>query len=167
MIADEDRTGSHEGPPAGWDRLDVGEEPEVEAAAHDGPAQRDESAIPLIAGSWGDLALILAVVAAALVTLKLSGYGAPFAAAGWALALAVLWWGVAAATLVAIRRATPGMLLAGLQFDHAVPPRRVAWVVVVALLLCATLGIPAAVGPRGWALRAAAGSRVSPAHEPS
>jgi hypothetical protein len=147
----------------GWDRL----EPEVADDDTRAEAREDHSTIPLIAGSWGDLALLLAVSAAALVGLKISGHGAPFAAVGWALCLAVVWWAMAAAVLVAVRRATPGMLMAGVRFTRAVPPSRVGAVVAVALLLCATLGIPAAVGPRGWALRSAAGSDITSADEPA
>jgi hypothetical protein len=149
---------------AGWDRLEV---PEHEArrpppASGDEPVpdREDRSAIPLIAGSWGDLALVLGVAAAALVALKLAGHGAPLAAVGWALGLAVTWWIMTAAILVAVRRATPGMLMAGIRFARTVQPGRVPWVVAVALLLGATLGIPSAIGPRGWALCAAAGSNV-------
>lgn len=160
-----------EGPLDGWDRIDHSEAdgpgPEPAGRADSKADRQDDSTIPLIAGSWGDLALVLGVAAAALVALKISGYGAPFAAVGWALALAVVWWVVATAVLVTVRRATPGMLMAGVRFERDVAPTRVWWVVAVALLLCATLGIPTAVGPRGWALRGAAGSDITSADEPS
>ncbi len=166
-----DHPGSHAGPPEGWDRLDDLEAEGREAVSPTVESQRippdEESTIPLIAGSWGDLAVILGVGAGALVALKLAGHGAPFAAAPWALGLAVMWWVAVTATLVTIRRATPGMLMAGLRFERAVPPRRVAWVVVVALVLSATLGIPTAVGRRGWALGGAAGSGITSVVEPS
>jgi len=150
--------------PEGWDHLpsadDESPPPDI---AEDDDQPPDDSSIPMIAGSWGDLALVLALCAAALVALKASGHGAPFAAAWWALALAVMWWLVAAGILVVVRRATPGMLLAGLQFSETVPPNRIAPVLTVGLVMCATLGLPAALGPMGWPLSAAAGTGVTSA----
>jgi len=163
--------GQQDGPPDGWDRLDepLGGDKEPGVLAVPVPEIRpgDESALPLIAGSWGDLALILGVAAAALVALKAAGHGAPFPAAPWAVGLAVTWWAAATAILVTVRRATPGMLMSGVRFEGAVSPPRVALVVAVALVLCATLGILSAVGPRGWALGGAAGSPVASADDPS
>ena len=147
-----------------WDHLHEPVDDEVLPAATDPPpADLDDggSVIPVLASSWGDLAAMLALCAAVLATLKLSGHGAPFEAAPWAGALAVLWWLVAAAVLVTVRRGTPGMLMAGLAFDDAVSPSRVPWVLLTALVLSATLGLPSAVGRPGWALRAAAGTPVA------
>jgi hypothetical protein len=160
-MMDEPRDRQSDEVPDGWDQLSE--------AADDEPAeelsQREEApeelpAIPLIAGSWADLALVLGVCVAALMALKVAGHGVPFAAAGWALAVAVLWWVVAAGALITIRHGTPGMLLSGVRFAAPVPPQRIGGVVLVALVLCLTLGIPAAVGRPGWALRAAAGCDV-------
>lgn len=117
--------------------------------------------IPVIAGSWGDLAVILGLTAASLVALKLAGHGAPFAAAPWAVAVAVLWWLVAAAVLLTVRRGTPGMMVAGVSFAGAVAPARLPVVLLVALLLALTLGLPSAVGPPGWAMRIAAGTPLT------
>lgn len=117
--------------------------------------------IPVIAGSWGDLAVILGLTAASLVALKLAGHGAPFAAAPWAVAVAVLWWLVAAAVLLTVRRGTPGMMMAGVSFAGAVAPARLPVVLLVALLLALTLGLPSAVGPPGWAMRIAAGTPLT------
>ncbi len=117
--------------------------------------------IPVIAGSWGDLAVILGLTAASLVALKLAGHGAPFAAAPWAVAVAVLWWLVAAAVLLTVRRGTPGMMAAGVSFAGAVTPARLPVVLLVALLLALTLGLPSAVGPPGWVLRIAAGTPLT------
>jgi hypothetical protein len=117
--------------------------------------------IPVIAGSWGDLAVILGLTAASLVALKLAGHGAPFAAAPWAVAVAVLWWRVAAAVLLTVRRGTPGMMAAGVSFAGAVTPARLPVVLLVALLLALTLGLPSAVGPPGWVLRIAAGTPLT------
>jgi hypothetical protein len=147
--------------PDGWDQLSEAADDELAEELYQPEDAADElPAIPLIAGSWGDLALILGVCVAALMALKVAGHGVPFAAAGWALAVAALWWMVAAGVLIMIRHGTPGMLLSGVQFAGPVPPRRIGGVVLVALILCATLGIPAAVGRPGWALRAAAGCDV-------
>ncbi len=150
--------------PEGWDQLPNAddESPRIENVKDD-ERPIDDSSIPMIAGSWGDLALVLGLCAAALVALKISGHGAPFAAVGWALALAVLWWLVAAGTLLMVRRATPGMLLAGLRFSETVPPNRIAPVLIVGMVMCATLGLPAALGPMGWPLTAAAGTGVTAA----
>jgi hypothetical protein len=117
--------------------------------------------IPVIAGSWGDLAVIRGLTAASLVALKLAGHGAPFAAAPWAVAVAVLWWLVAAAVLLTVRRGTPGMMVAGVSFAGAVAPARLPVVLLVALLLALTLGLPSAVGPPGWAMRIAAGTPLT------
>jgi len=150
--------------PDDWDHLErPADEPVAPAAtAAAGPAPHDPgSVIPVIAGSWGDLALVLGLSAATLVALKLAGHGAPFAAAPWAVAVAVLWWLLAAAALLTVRRATPGMLAAGISFAGAVRPSRLPWVLLVALLLAATLGLPSAMGPSGWALRVAAGAPLT------
>lgn len=150
--------------PDDWDQLD---EPvaEEEAPLDPAPTGRDDrrsgSVIPSIASAWGDLAIMLGLCAATLIALKIAGHGAPFAAAPWAVAVAVLWWLLAAAILVTVRRGTPGMLMAGLTFSDTVAPARVPWVVLTALALAATLGIPSAVGGPGWVLRAAAGTPVA------
>jgi hypothetical protein len=160
-MMDPDRDQPHTEVPDGWDQLSEAEDDEFPEDVYQPDDAPDElPAIPLIAGSWGDLALILGVCAAALISLKATGHGAPFGAAGWALAVAVLWWVVAAGSLVMIRHGTPGMLLAGVRFSDSVEPGRIGGVVLVALILCATLGIPAAFGRPGWALRAAAGCDV-------
>ncbi len=150
--------------PEGWDHLPDADDdiPALEDVEGDDP-QPHRSVIPLIACSWGDLALILGLAAAALIALKTSGHGAPFAALWWALALATLWWFVAAGVLVTVRRATPGMLLSGVRFTEAVAPNRLAAVLLVGLVMCATLGLPAVFGPPGWALTAAAGTGVTSA----
>jgi hypothetical protein len=153
--------GSHDD----WDHLHEPVDGEILPAAVDPPgAGRDDgggTVIPMLASSWGDLAAMLGLCAAALAALKLAGHGAPFAAAPWAGAVAVLWWLVASGVLVTVRRATPGMLMAGLAFEAAVVPGRVPWVLVTALVLAVTLGLPSAVGRPGWALRAAAGTPVA------
>lgn len=150
--------------PDGWDQL----EGPIEAPAAprrprapEGDPHDGVPVIPVIAGSWGDLAAILALTAASLVALKLAGHGAPFAAAPWAVAVAVLWWLVAAAVLLTVRRGTPGMMAAGISFAGSVAPARLPVVLLAALLLALTLGLPSAVGPPGWALRVAAGTPLT------
>ena len=150
--------------PDGWDHLpSADDEATPLESLEEVDQQPDGLVIPLIAGSWGDLALVLGLCATALIALKVSGHGAPFSAAWWALALAAMWWLVAAGVLVTVRQATPGMLLAGVRFEENVPPNRVAPVLLVGLVMCATLGLPAAVGPMGWPLTAAAGTGVTSA----
>ena len=117
--------------------------------------------LPFSRPHLGGLAAILGLSAATLVALKLAGHGAPFTAAPWAVAVAVLWWLVAAAGLLTVRRGTPGMIAAGISFVGAVRPARLPWVLLVALLLAVTLGLPSAVGPSGWALRVAAGTPLA------
>lgn len=151
--------------PDDWDHLDEPADGQVVPPELEPPAaETDElSTIPVLAASWGDLGAMLTLAAVTLVALRLAGHGAPFAAAPWALGLAVLWWAVSAAALVAVRRGTPGMLMAGVGFEEAVVPQRIPWVVVSALLLAATLGLPSAIGRPGWVLGAAAGTRVATA----
>jgi hypothetical protein len=151
--------------PENWDLLhdsteELGE-PEVPAT---NPVEANGTpAMSVIAGSWGDLALILGLCAACLLALKIGGHGAPLAALPWALGLALAWWCAAAGVLVVVRQGTPGMLMAGLSFAQPVAHHRVPWVIVIAIVLCATLGIPAALSSRGWPLSMAAGTKVSTA----
>jgi hypothetical protein len=73
--------------------------------------------------------------------------------------VAVLWWLVAAAALLTVRRA-PRHVGADL-FAGAVTSARLPVVLLVALLLALTLGLPSAVGPPGWVLRIAAGTPLT------
>ena len=151
--------------PDGWDQLegpiDAPAAPGRPRALHDEPHE-GVPVIPVIAGSWGDLAAILALTAASLVALKLAGHGAPFAAAPWAVSVAVLWWLVGAAGLrTGGRRGTPGMMAAGISYAGSVAPARLPVVLLAALLLALTLGLPSAIGPPGWALRVAAGTPLT------
>ena len=113
--------------------------------------------LPALAAAAG-LTLVSAAAVMAVETDTVSSFPR---ALWWALALAVLWWLVAAGVMVAVRQGTPGMLLAGIQFSATVAPARIAAVLPVALATAATLGLPAAVGPPGWALTAAAGSDIT------
>jgi hypothetical protein len=163
MIANQPPTGPR-AEPDNWDRLRDPGGDRVDPPEPDVP--RDEAAgtpaMTVIAGSWGDLASLLGLCAACLVALKLGGHGAPLAALPWAAALALVWWCAAASALVVVRHGTPGMLMAGLTFTQPLSRRRIPWVILTALVLCATLGIPAALSSRGWPLSMAGGVAVSP-----
>jgi hypothetical protein len=100
------------------------------------------------------------VCTAALLALAASGHRAALPAFPWSLALAATWWGAAAAALVVVRRGTPGMVLAGLSFDRALPPRRVVPVLLAALVQACTLGVPTLVGARRSPLALASGQRI-------
>jgi hypothetical protein len=116
--------------------------------------------INLVASSWADAVVILAVCTAALLGVSTAGYGSSLGALPWAAALGLLWWVVAAAALVTIRQGTPGMLLAGVHFSDRVEPRRLAAVVVTAVACSILVGLPGLLGPRRSPLALAAGSAL-------
>jgi len=116
--------------------------------------------LTLLATAWGDLVGILAVCTGALIAILALGERPALAAFGWAAALGVVWWAFAAAVLVVVRQATPGMLLAGVSFADPVQPRRVGWVLAAALVGVVTIGLSGVIGGRGGALRLAAASAV-------
>jgi hypothetical protein len=147
--------------PPDWDQLheqeaEPGREP---SEVHPGRTGRPP-VIGLVGAAWGDLVCVLAVAAAALLALAVLGEPAGRAALPWAVALGVAWWAAAAAALVVVRQATPGMLLAGIAFDRPVPRHRVPWVVGAGLLVWASFGIAALAGARGSPLRLAAAVEV-------
>lgn len=116
--------------------------------------------IDLLASSWADAVVVLAVCTAALLGLGATGDGGGLAALPWAAALGLLWWVVATAALVTIRQGTPGMLLAGVHFSERVDPRRI-WVVVMAAMVCSILvGLPGLLGARRSPLALAAGATL-------
>jgi hypothetical protein len=147
--------------PGDWDALvdrsaDVG-------PLHHGPADMDggpPSALTMMASAWADLVGILAVCTAALIAILILGERPAVAAFGWAAALGVVWWAFAAAALVVVRQATPGMLLAGVSFAEPVRPRRVGWVLSAALIGVVTLGLSGVIGGSGALLHAASASDV-------
>jgi len=140
------------GSPEAWDRLS--------ARSPLTPEGDEPSLIALVATAWGDLASMLGVCTAALMALTANGHRAALPAFPWSLALAAAWWAAAAAALVTIRRGTPGMLLAGLAFDHSLRPRRLVPVLLAALLQACTLGLPALAGARRSPLGFASGTRL-------
>jgi hypothetical protein len=117
----------------------------------------EPSRLSLVGGAWGDLVTMLGVCTATFIALAMLGYDPHSAAFLWALALGVVWWSTAAAVLLVVRQGTPGMLLTGTVFEDAVPRERVGWVMLAALALCGTLGVPAILGAHASPLRLAAG----------
>jgi len=125
-----------------------------------GPDLPGPPALTLMASAWADLVAILAVCTGALIAILALGERPALPAFAWAAALGVVWWAFAAAVLVVVRQATPGMLLAGVSFADAVQPRRVGWVLAAALIGVLTIGLSGVLGGRGAALRLAAASKV-------
>jgi hypothetical protein len=144
--------------PGDWDAL-VDRPPAV-APARTELTARDHHLPPVLtvmASAWADLVGILAVCTGALIAILVLGERPAFA---WAAALGVVWWAFAAAVLVVVRQATPGMLLAGMSFSGAVRPQRVVWVLAAALVGVVTLGLSGIIGGRGSALSVAAATEV-------
>ncbi len=132
--------------PGNWDAI-IHREPGADRPASGrGPQGRPPPLLNAMASAWADLAVLLAVCAGALIAVLLMGERPTLAAFWWAISLAVAWWGFAAAVLLVVRHGTPGMLLAGIRFDAAVPRSRLPWVIGAALVGIATLGLSAAVG---------------------
>ena len=147
--------------PGDWDAL-VDRSSEVRSARPSLP-RRDHHlppALTVMASAWADLVGILAVCTGALIAILVLGERPALPAFAWAAGLGVLWWAFAAAVLVVVRQATPGMLLAGMSFSEAVRPQRVVWVMAAALIGVATFGLSGIIGGRGLALRLAAATDV-------
>jgi len=143
--------------PGDWDALV--DRPSEVGAARSSPPRRDHHlppALTVMASAWADLVGMLAVCTGALIAILVLGERPALSAFAWAAVLGVVWWAFAAAVLVVVRHATPGMLLAGMSFSGAVRPRRIAWVLVAALVGVATFGLSGIIGGRGTALRLAA-----------
>lgn len=148
--------------PHNWDRL-TDPDPGVAVEEATGPelqAGGEPMVVALFAASWADLVAMVAVATGALVALVAFGHRAEPAILPWAAAMALCWWWLAATATVAVRRGTPGMLMAGLVVARQVPPRRVPSVLAAALVGCASFGLLALLGPRRSLIRAAAGSAV-------
>lgn len=148
--------------PTNWDAL-VDRSPDLASRHSDQTgADRDPpSALTLMAASWADLVSMLAVCTAALAAILAIGERPALPAFAWAVALALAWWFFAAAVLIVVRQATPGMLLAGVNFSDPVSSERVGWVLAAALVGVATLGLSGSIGgERSILCRAAASSVV-------
>jgi hypothetical protein len=151
--------------PRDWDRLEeIGPEATLEPDQPDDNRPEDQLAVlTLVGGAWGDLVSVLAVCTATMVTLAGLGYHDLLTILPWAIALAVLWWGVAGAILLVVRHGTPGMLLAGVAFDGPIPRSRIPWVLLTAFVLSCTLGLPGCLGATRSPLRLTAGVDLIPA----
>ncbi len=143
--------------PEGWDRLPehddtpvIREEvPVPDLKPVDGPG-REPTVLGLTTAAWADLVAMTGPCAAILVALRLGGYPVDLATVPWAGALALVWWILAAGAFMAVRRGTPGMLLAGLAFTE---PRHGGGLRTTLLLQgfsALTLGLPAVVLYRFW-----------------
>lgn len=150
--------------PRDWDRIrETEEKSEPESPAPDyGGDDLPPQLLLMFGSAWGDLVSVLAICTSAFLALAMLGYGTHVATVPWALALGTVWWIGAAAALVVVRQATPGMLMAGVAFAEHVPRERLPWVIVAALVLGGSLGVPAFLGARLSPLRLAAGVDVVP-----
>jgi hypothetical protein len=148
--------------PKNWDVL--AETPLADDSSAGVAAATDSGGEPptinLLASSWADAVASLVVCTAALFGLNAAGHNPSLACLPWALALGVVWWLAAAAALILIRQATPGMLLAGVVFSDRVAPGRVAVVIAAAAVSAVLLGLPNLLGPRRSPLALAAASRL-------
>jgi hypothetical protein len=144
-----------------WDTLvDRGGEGNPPSRSEPAPDLPEPPVLTLMACAWADLVGILAVCTGALIAILALGERPALPAFGWAAALGLVWWAFAAAVLIVVRQATPGMLLAGVSFAQPVQPRRVGWVLAAALVGVLTIGLSGVIGVRGAALRLAAASDV-------
>lgn len=145
--------------PNDWDALvDRRAELQTEGASP-APAEDAEPGPPVItlmAISWADLVAMLAVCTGALTAILLLGERPALPAFAWSAGLALAWWLFAASVLVVVRQGTPGMLMAGVNFDHTVAPRRVLGVLAAALFGVLTLGTTGFLGGHRSLLRVAA-----------
>jgi hypothetical protein len=158
-----DEVPSEEGAiPTNWDILH-GSPPDEDLSDVEPPVtvSNDEPpTINLLASSWADAVVSLGVCTAALFGLNAAGHQPSLTALPWALTLGFVWWLAAAAALIMIRQATPGMLLAGVVFRDRVTPGRVAAVIVAATVSALLFGLPNLFGPRHSPLAIAAASRL-------
>jgi hypothetical protein len=154
-------TDDHTPIPNDWDALvDHSADSAAKRHPNDDPSPNHPTILTMMASAWADLVGILAVCTAALIAILILGERPAVAAFGWAAALGVVWWAFAAAVLVVVRQATPGMLLAGVSFAGPVRPARVGWVLSAALIGVVTLGLSGIIGGRGSLLHLASASQV-------
>jgi hypothetical protein len=146
------------GIPGDWDRIrDPAEEYDPEVIEPEPEESRQAPVSALVGSALGDLVAVLGVCALALVVLALLGYRTQLVMLPWIAALAVAWWIAAAATTVLIRQATPGMLMAGVAFDGRISRGRIPSVLLTALGMGCSFGVPALLGAKHSPLRFAAG----------
>lgn len=146
--------------PGDWDAL--AERGEGGAAPPEPSPGQDPTppALALMASSWADLVVMLAVCTGSLIAVLALGQRPALPAFGWAAGLAILWWAFAAAALVVVRQGTPGMLLAGVRFREPVAASRLPYVLLAALFGVVTLGSIGALGARISPLAAAAATEL-------
>lgn len=158
----------HERKNDAWDRLF---DPEAldrnnvadEASGSDQQAADTVKLSSVLASSWGDLVIVASLTTGLLAGVVLFGYPLGFEAFPWAVAVSFAWWVTASAILVRVRRATPGMLVAGVAFADQVEGGRVIGVVAVAGIGFFLLGLPLILGGSSRSLLpTAAGSRLIP-----
>jgi len=142
--------------PPDWDALTDRDEENLVTTELPGHGDPEPLALTLMAVAWADLAGMLAVCTACLITLMVLGQRPALAAFTWAAVLSLAWWLCASAVLIVVRQGTPGMLLAGVRFNEPVGTRRVLHVLAAALLGVLTLGLPGLFGSQLSPLRLAA-----------
>jgi hypothetical protein len=153
-----------------WDQLrrepNGIDEPSILGDEDVGEKDQRPPVLSMLAAAWADLATVLGVCTLALLSLVSVGYQTTVVAFPWAAALSLVWWGTATLVLVAVRRGSPGMLMAGVVFSKPVPLRKLPWVLAAALFLACTCGLPALLGARRSPLKAASGCSVQAAAGP-
>lgn len=127
-------------PPEDWDLLQ--EEPDTDTEGRTPPPERVDR-MAVVAASWGDLVTLVTVVTAALATVLAQGRVVTLGALPWAAALATVWWLSSAGLLLLVRRATPGMLMAGVSLTSAPRGRSLAVALAVAMVGALTIGLAA------------------------
>lgn len=147
------------GVPADWDRLAErgGENPPLgERGAAPSPAS--PPTLTVIAASWGDALAMMIVCTAELALVHALGHGYGLATVPWAGLAAFAWWLLASAALLAIRQGSVGMLMAGIVCAETIPPRRIPWVLLAAVVSALLVGVPGILGARRHPLSVAAAS---------
>ena len=144
--------------PANWDRLRLDDDENGAEELLPPPSETAPPRMTLVAAAWGDLVAVVAVLTAALVAVLLAGRPVTVAALPWTCALALAWWLASACVLLVVRRATPGMLMAGIALRSPPMPHRMPWTLLVALLTAASGGLLALPGGRRTVLARVSGS---------
>ncbi len=144
--------------PANWDRLrDDGTDAEGWSPP---PPASAPPRLTLVAAAWGDLVALIAVITVSLVAVLVAGHPVTAAALPWTCALAVAWWLASGCVLLVVRRATPGMIMAGVALRSPLDPRRLPWTLLVALLTAVSGGLLALPGARLSPIALSSGSEI-------
>lgn len=143
MTAESPRTPEHIEFPTDWDVID--ESPQSPEDSREPRTSRRAVA----AAAWADLAVILALCAAALATCRALGFEVSATAVPWAVAMAVLVWLVLCAVLLGVRRSWPGVLLIGAGKIEPVDGVSASRTLMAAIVGVVTLGcVPALCADR-------------------